>query len=197
MTEATSEAARPKLVANVKSNRSSSGVAARCVSCGSRPRMRRESWRMTPMSGAIVLIPKDLSVVRRDEVRRVDAVGSSSSDEIVHGRVVAFTRVINQAEMNADRALTMEVEVRADSLVRVHVHPRHEPSRLIRANGQQTDPWGAVLLVDPAEVRSVTRRHQRNKFGPPANRSGMIPTACCSCPRFPFGMCGWLRENTP
>src|SRR5216683_3670613 len=154
-TGATSEAARPKQVANVKSNRSSSGVAARCVSCGSRPRMRRESWRMTPMSGAIVLIPKDLSVVRRDEVRRVDAVGSSSSDEIVHGRVVAFTRVINQAEMNADRALTMEVEVRADSLVRVHVHPIHEPSRLIRANGQQTDSWGAILLVDPAEVRSV------------------------------------------
>src|SRR5260221_14452315 len=62
MTEATSEAARPKLVANVRSKRSSSGVATRCVSCGSRPRMRRESWRMTPMPGSIVLIPKDLSV---------------------------------------------------------------------------------------------------------------------------------------
>src|SRR5258708_4373198 len=154
-TGATSEAARPKLVANVRSNRSSSGVAVRCVSCGSRPRMRGESWRMTPMPGSIVLIPKDLSVVRRDEVRRVDAMPSSSRDEIVNGRFVAFTRVINQGEMNPDRTLTMEIEVRADSLVRVHVHPRHEPSRLIRTNGQQTDPWGAVLLVDPAEVRSV------------------------------------------
>src|SRR5712692_7778910 len=155
MTEATSEAARPKLVAKVRSNRSSSGVAVRWVSRGSRPRMRRESWRMTPMPGSIVLIPKHLPVVRRDEVRRVDAMRSSSSDEIVSGRFVAFTRVVNQAEMNPDRTLTMEVEVRADSLVRVHVHPIHEPSRLIRANGQQTDPWAAVLLVDPAEVRSV------------------------------------------
>src|SRR5580693_9351747 len=91
-TEAASEAARPKLVANVKSNRSSSGVAARCVSCGSRPRMRRESCRMTPMPGSIVLVAKDLSVVRRDEVRRVDAVGSLSHDEIVHGGIVAFAR---------------------------------------------------------------------------------------------------------
>src|SRR5882757_605903 len=154
-TEATSEAARPKLVANVRSNRSSNGVATRCVSCGSRPRMRCESWRMTPMPGSIVLIPKHLSVVRRDEARRVDAMRSSSRDEIVDGRFVAFTRVINQAEMNADRTLTMEVEVRADSFVGVYVHPRHEPSRLIRANGQQTDSRGAVLLVDPAEVRSV------------------------------------------
>src|SRR6266851_8158724 len=117
--------------------------------------MRRESWRMTPMWDSMVLIPKDLSVVRRDEVRRVDATRSSSRDEIVNGRFVAFARVINQAEMNADRTLTMEVEARADSLVRVHVHPIHEPSRLIRANGQQTDFRGAVLLVDPAEVRSV------------------------------------------
>src|SRR6266404_8185469 len=155
MTEATSEAARPKLVANVRSNRSSSGVAERCGSCGSRPRMRRESWRMTPMPGSIVLIPKHLSVVRRDEARRVDAMRSSSRDQIVNGLFAAFTRVINQAEMNADRTLTVEVEVRADSLVRVHVHPRHEPSRLIRANGQQTDSRGAVLLVDPAEVHSV------------------------------------------
>src|SRR5258705_6285652 len=155
MTGATSEAARPKLVANVRSNRSSSGVAVRCVSCGSRPRMRRESWRMTPMPGSIVLIPKHLSVVRRDEARRVDGMRSSSRDEIVNGRFVAFTRVINQAEMNADRTLTMEVEGRADRLVRVHVHPRHEPSRLIRVNRQQTDSRGAVLLVDPAEVRSV------------------------------------------
>jgi hypothetical protein len=30
--------------------------------------------------------------------------------------------------MNADRALTMEVEVRADSFVSLHVHPIHEPS---------------------------------------------------------------------
>src|SRR5882672_3086589 len=82
-------------------------------------------------------------------------MGSSRRGKIVDGRIVTFTRVINQAEMNANRALTMEVEGRADRLVRVHVHPRHEPSRLIRANGQQTDSWGAVLLVDPAEVRSV------------------------------------------
>ena len=89
---------------------------------------------MTLMPGSIVLIPKDLSVVRRDEVRRVDAMCSSSSDEIVNGRVVAFTRVINQAEMHADRALTMEIEVRPHCLVRVHVHPIHEPSRLICAD---------------------------------------------------------------
>src|SRR5712671_6786629 len=114
--------------------------------------MRRESWRMTPMPGLHVLIPKHLSVVRRDEARRVDAMRSSSRDQIVNGRVVAFTRVINQGEMNPDRTLTMEIEMRADSLIRVHVHPRHEPSRLIRANGQQTDPWGAVLLVDCAKV---------------------------------------------
>src|ERR1700693_4158347 len=107
------------------------------------------------MPGCIALIPKDLSVVRRNQIRRLDAVGSSSLDEIVNGRLVTFTRVINQAEMNADRALTMEVEVRADSLVRVHVHPIHEPSRLVRANGQQADCWGAVLLVDLAEVRSI------------------------------------------
>jgi len=117
--------------------------------------MRRESWRMTPTPGSSVLIPKDLSVLRRHEVRRVDFMGSSSSDEIVHRRVAAVTRVINQVEMNADRALTMEVEAREDSLVRVHVHPRHEPSRLIRANGQQTDSWGAVPLVDVAKVRAV------------------------------------------
>src|SRR5882762_7110584 len=80
---------------------------------------------------------------------------SSSSDEVVNGRVVAFTRVVNQADMNPDRTLTMEVEVRADSLVRVHVHPIHEPSRLIRANGQQTDSRCSVLLVNTAEVRSV------------------------------------------
>ena len=85
----------------------------------------------------------------------LDAMGSSSSDEIVNGGVVTFTRVVNQTEMNADRALTMEVEVRAHSLVRVHVHPIHEPSRLIRPNGQQTDSWGAVLLVDVAKMRSV------------------------------------------
>ena len=72
---------------------------------------------MTPMPGPIVLIPKDLPVVRSDESRRLDASGSSSSDEIVSGRLVTLTRVVNQAEMNADRALTMEVEVRADSFV--------------------------------------------------------------------------------
>src|SRR6267154_1565778 len=110
---------------------------------------------MTPMPGSIVLIPKNLSVMRRNEARRVDAMRSSSSDEVVKGRVVAFTRVINQAEMNPDRTFTMEIEGRADRLVRVHVHPIHEPSRLIRANGQQTDSWGAVLLIDPAELRSV------------------------------------------
>jgi hypothetical protein len=61
---------------------------------------------MTPMPDPIVLIPKDLSVVRRDEIRLVDAMGSSSGDEIGHGRVVTLTRVVNQAEMNADRALS-------------------------------------------------------------------------------------------
>ena len=35
--------ASAKLVANVRSNSSSSGVATRCLSCGSRPSMRRES----------------------------------------------------------------------------------------------------------------------------------------------------------
>jgi hypothetical protein len=49
----------------------------------------------------------------------------------------------------------MEVAVRPHSLVRVHVHAIHEPSRLIRAKGQQTDSWDAVLLVDCAEVRFV------------------------------------------
>src|ERR1700730_5012901 len=154
-TEAASEAARPKLVANVKSNKSSSGVAARCFSCGSRPLMRRESSRIAPMPGCIVLIPEDLSVVRRHEIRRVDTMGPSSGDEIVDGRVVTLTSIVNQAEMNADRALTMKVEVRPHSLVRVHVHPIHEPSRLIGADGQQTDSWGAVLLVDVAKVRAV------------------------------------------
>src|ERR1700722_14104265 len=154
-TEATSEAARPKLVANVRSNRSSSGVAARCVSCGSRPVMRRESWRVAPIPDCIALIPKDLSIVRRGEMRRRHAVGSSSRDQIVNRRVVTFTRVVNQAEMNANRALTMEVEVCAHRLVGVHVHPIHEPSRLVPADGQQTDSWGAELLVDRAEVRSV------------------------------------------
>jgi hypothetical protein len=66
---------------------------------------------MALMPDCIVLIPKDLSVVRRDEIRRLDAMGSSSSDEIVDGCRVTFTRVIDQAEMNADRVLTMEVEV--------------------------------------------------------------------------------------
>jgi len=55
---------------------------------------------MTP--SAIVLVPKNLSVVRSDESRRVDAVGSTCSDEIVDRRLVAFTRVIDQAEMNGD-----------------------------------------------------------------------------------------------
>src|SRR5260221_12093384 len=94
-TEADSEAARPKLVANVKSNRSSSGVAARCASCGSRPAMRRDSWWMPD---PIVLITKDLSVVRRDEIRLVDATGSSSGNEIVYGRLVTLTGVVNQPE---------------------------------------------------------------------------------------------------
>src|SRR5258708_10913544 len=137
-TGATSEAARPKLVANVRSNRSSSGVAARCVSCGSRPRMRRDSWRMTPRWGSIVLIPKHLPVARRDEARRVDAMRSSSRDELVSGRFVAFTCVVNQAEINPDRTLATEVEGRADRLVRVQVHPIHEPSRLVSAKGGQT-----------------------------------------------------------
>src|SRR5882724_2320504 len=143
----------------------------------------RESWRMTLMPGSIVLIPKDLPVARRDEVRRVDAMRSSSRAEIVDGRVVTFPRVVNQAEMNADRTLTMEVEARADSLVRVHVHPRHEPSRLIRANGQQTDSRGAVLLVDPAEVRSV--RAVTSEIDSAVRRIDQEcpPTACCSCPR--------------
>src|SRR5579864_4852414 len=154
-TEAASEAARPKLVANVKSNRSSSGVTARCASCGSRPVIRRESRGMTPVPAFIVLIRKDLSVVRRNEIRRADTMGSSSGDEIVDGRVVTLARVVNQTEMNADGVRTMEVEVCPHRLVRVHVHPIHEPSRLICANGQQTDSWGAVLLVDVAKVRAV------------------------------------------
>ena len=65
---------------------------------------------MTPVPGSIGLILEHLSVVSNDEMRRVDGAGSSSNDEIVNEGVVAFTRVINQAEMNADRALTMEVE---------------------------------------------------------------------------------------
>ena len=88
-------------------------------------------------------------------MRCLDAMGSSSGDEIVNGRFVTFTRVIDQTEMNADRALTMKVEVGPHGLVRVHVHPIHEPSRLIRTNGQQTDSRGAVLLVDVAKMRSV------------------------------------------
>src|SRR6202035_1569433 len=112
---------------------------------GSRPCMRRESWRITPMPGSIVLIPKDLSVVRRDEVRRLDAADSSSLDEIVGRRRVTFSRVFNQTEMNANRALAMEVEVCPPCLVGVNVHAMHEPSRLIRANRQQTDSRGAVL----------------------------------------------------
>src|SRR5579862_1822115 len=88
-------------------------------------------------------------------MRRLDAMGSSSGDQIVNRRPVTFTRVVNQAEMDANRALTMEVEVCAHRLVRVHVHPIHEPSRLVRADGQQADSWGAKLLVDCAEVRSV------------------------------------------
>ena len=179
-TGATSEAARPKLVANVRSNRSSSGVATRCVSCGSRPPMRRQSWRMTPMPGSIVLIPKDLSVVRRDEMRRVDALGSSSLGEIVRGRLVTFTRVINQAEMNAKRGLTMEVEVRPHSLVRVHVHAIHEPSRLVRTNGQQTGSWGAVLLVAGAPRTAMRRPLSRTCRGSAAKRpSGVV---CCRRP---------------
>src|SRR5258708_4385960 len=154
-TEAASEAARPKLVANVKSNRSSSGVAARCASCGSRPVMRRELWGMTPVPASIVLIPKDLSVVRRNEMGRVDTMGPSGGDEIVDGRVVTLTSIVDQTEMKADCALAMEVEVCPHGLVRVHVHPIHEPSRLVRPNGQQTDSWGAVLLVDVAKVRAV------------------------------------------
>src|ERR1700758_3180016 len=154
-TEAASEAARPKLVANVKSNRSSSGVAARCASCGSRPVMRRESWGMRPVRASIVLIPKDLSVVRRHEIRCVNTMGAARGDEIIDGRVVTLTRIVNQTEMNADRALTMEVEVCLHRLVRIHVHPVHEPSRLVRPDGQQTDSWGAVLLIDVAKVRAV------------------------------------------
>jgi hypothetical protein len=68
------------------------------------------------MPDSIVLIPKDLSVLRRDEIRRRNAVGSPSLGEIVHGRRVTFTRVVNQAEMNAHRALTMKVEVRAHKI---------------------------------------------------------------------------------
>jgi len=55
---------------------------------------------MTPST--IVLVPKNLSVVRSDEFRRVHAVSSTCSDEIVDRRLVAFTRVIDQAEMNGD-----------------------------------------------------------------------------------------------
>ena len=60
--------------------------------------------------------------MRRDEIRLVDAMGSSSGNEIVYGRLVTLTGVVNQPEMNADRALTMEIEVCPHSLVRVHVH---------------------------------------------------------------------------
>ena len=63
------------------------------------------------MPDPIVLISKDLSVVRRDEIRLVDAMGSSSGDEIVCRRLETLTGVVNQPEMNADRALTMEIEV--------------------------------------------------------------------------------------
>src|SRR5713101_5836688 len=113
------------------------------------------------MPGSIVSIPKDLSVVRRDELCRVDAMAPASSDESLNGRVVTLTRVINQTEMNTDRALTMELKVRAHCLVRVHVHPVHEPSRRVRTNRQQADSWGAVLLVDAAimcSVRAVTSK---------------------------------------
>src|ERR1700752_4317483 len=84
-TEAASEAASPKLVANVKSNRSSSGGAARCAPFGSRPVMRGGVWGMAPVPASVVLILKDLSVVRRDEIGGVDAMGASSSEEIFDG----------------------------------------------------------------------------------------------------------------
>src|SRR5258705_11341409 len=114
--------------------------------------MRCDSWWM-PVP--IVLISKVLSVVRRDEIRLVDAMGSSSGNEIVYGRLVTLTGVVNQPEMNADRALTMEIEVCPHSLVRAHVHAIHEPSRLVRADRQQTDSWGAEPFVDGPEVRPV------------------------------------------
>jgi len=57
--------------------------------------MRRDSWSMPD---PIVLISKDLSVVRRDEIRLVDAMGSSSGNEIVYGRLVTLTGVVNQPE---------------------------------------------------------------------------------------------------
>src|SRR4029453_10066276 len=49
---ASCDAARLKLVANVRSKSSSSGVATRCASCGLRPPMPRDSWRreLTPES---------------------------------------------------------------------------------------------------------------------------------------------------
>ena len=50
------------------------------------------------MPDPIVLISKDLSVVRRDEIRLADAMGSSSGNEIVYGRLVTLTGVVNQPE---------------------------------------------------------------------------------------------------
>src|SRR4029077_13269824 len=107
------------------------------------------------MPAPIIQLSKDLSVVRRDEIGPVDAMGSSSGNEIVHGRLVTLTCVVNQREMNADRALTMEIEVCPHSLVRVHVHAVHEPSRLVRTDRQQTDSWSTEPLVDRPEVRTV------------------------------------------
>src|SRR4029077_8388510 len=107
------------------------------------------------MPAPIIQLSKDLSVVRRDEIGPVDAMGSSSGDEIVYGRVETLTGVVNQPEMNANRALTMEIEVCPHSLVRVHVHAVHEPSRLVRADRQQTDSWSAEPFVDGPEVPPV------------------------------------------
>jgi hypothetical protein len=77
--------------------------------------------------------------------------------ELTLGLALLVVRQREAAVVHCHRRDRPQVQVRLHRLGRVHVHGRHEPARLERADGQQRHARAPQPLADVAEVRAVAR----------------------------------------
>ena len=76
--------------------------------------------------------------------------------ELFDGRIERFVGEPEGSKMHADGLFGLQIEMSQDGVFRVHVLVLHEPTRLIGANGQQSEIHDAVARVNLLEVPSIS-----------------------------------------
>jgi len=79
-----------------------------------------------------------LSEIKNSECVRAHSGGRPCSVERLYRLIDPLVRQIEGAEVHADADTRMEVLMRADGFLRIHVRGFHEPSRLVRADWEQS-----------------------------------------------------------